>query len=105
MRIELDIPDEFADGRLLILSGIRSVAYKNPHEDHWNVVENPCNRCGECCLELPPVPWLNDEGACENLVKEKNGTYRCKLGTKMPYTCLKCIPEGYCEVTYRKVKA
>ena len=105
MRIELDIPDELATGRILILSGINTVAFKNPHEDFWNVIDTPCSRCGECCLDSPPVKTLNDERACTHLIKENDGTYRCGAGAKMPYVCLKGIPEGYCDVTYRKVKA
>lgn len=103
MKIEIDIPDYFADGRILILSGIRTVAFKNSHEDFWNIVETPCNMCGECCLDSPPVKELNDEGACVHLLKEQDG-YICGLGTLMPYRCLKGVPEDYCDVTYRKVK-
>lgn len=103
MKVVLDIPKWADKHRLVILSGLETVAMKEPFEDFWRVKEVRCSRCAECCLNTPPGVEHNEEGACIHLLKEDE-EYRCGLGTLIPYNCVLGVPEDFCTVTYRRVK-
>lgn len=52
MRIEIEIPDWVEPERVIrIFAGMDLVASKLPNEK-WKVKVEPCNMCGECCIEI-----------------------------------------------------
>jgi hypothetical protein len=107
VKIELEIPEWAAGGRLIILSGVELVASKVPWEDYWLVKEKRCERCGLCCFDYPPTPFGHtDEGHCKMLVLGRGDIWECKAGTDKPYRCLRDpFDVEDCSIIKKKVKA
>lgn len=103
------IPKEFRDGKLMILSGRRLIAFKNPDEDFWYVKTEHCNYCGECCMDDPRTCYgVDDEKKCNMLEKHGGGTWECGARDRVPYNCLddpKLEDYPNCSIRYKKVKA
>jgi hypothetical protein len=98
MRIVLEISDEYANKRLLLIAGSKeAVASKNPWDDFWEVKVARCNNCGECCLGLTHKDWpfnIDDEGRCEKLKEDRDGKWKCSVGYEMPFRCLVMVPKS-----------
>ena len=105
MKIEIEIDDRFAERRILILSGTELVASKNSWDDFWEIKEESCNLCGECCMNEPGTFFGNDdEGKCNKLV-QYGDTWECTAGDERPWRCLddpKDIPS--CSIRHKVVK-
>ena len=108
MKIELEIPDCYAEMRLTIVAGQRELAArKHPHDDFWEVKTVRCNNCGECCMGIcfQKEPYNPDmDGKCSKLVKE--GTkWLCSAGWETPLRCLSDSPKEVvpvCCIEYEK---
>jgi hypothetical protein len=95
MKIKVKIPyleGERRERRLLILAGTELVAQKEPWNDYWEIKEEGCSMCGQCCMTFAPnsqpTPFgADDEGKCNALTKEGD-IWVCSAGTKRPYDCL-----------------
>lgn len=106
---EFEIPEWAREKRLMLLAGVELVARKVPWDDFWEVKDNRCTMCGQCCMMFKPnstqtIFGVDDEGKCKALSKEGD-RWECKAGTHKPYSCLEDsidLPE--CSITRRKVK-
>ena len=91
MKIEIDIPDEFAERQLTLVAGQRELAaFKLPNNDYWEIKIVRCNNCGDCCMGLcwKKEPYNPDkDGKCSKLKKE--GTkWMCSAMWETPLRCL-----------------
>lgn len=104
MKIIIKIPEWAENGKLILLSGMELVAYKNPNQNFFKIKETKCNLCGKCCMNNPQTPFGNYEnGWCKKL-KKINNKYECIAGTNKPYKCLKDpINLEVCCITYKKI--
>lgn len=75
MKIEIELPDFVSnDARLLVLSGVNTVARKKPGEP-WEIKSGQCSMCGRCCPN------------CDHLEPYASG-YQCGLKLMFPYRCM-----------------
>lgn len=104
----LNIDDRFLGtlDELQILSNFQLIAFKRPGEDIIHVKATSCNRCGSCCKGNPKTIFGNDEnGYCNMLEEERDGTWVCTAGKNRPFMCLPDpINEPECCIEYDLVK-
>ena len=109
MKVCLEIPDEYANQRMFLISGFRDlVATKKPEEPGWYVKTENCNRCGECCMGLTHKNWpvkIDEEGTCSQLSLESPAKYKCHAQATLPLMCIVypvTNPPEYCSIKYEK---
>jgi hypothetical protein len=92
MKIEIEIPDKYAERNIYVFAGIEVVAKKEIGK-YWEVKVESCSMCGKCCMDLPPNHplGLTDDGHCVHLTKEKEGVYICGMRLHRPLGC--CITD------------
>jgi hypothetical protein len=90
MRVELDLPEEYAEskGALRLFLGIELIA-KKMYGESWQVKTVRCNFCGECCnVGIQGTEGIDpNTGYCKHRVEESPGRYVCGLGSNRPFSC------------------
>ena len=106
MQLIIDIPDWVSpDETLTLLAGQELIAVKYPRGP-LQVKTTRCDRCGECCLDIPEghLPFgTNGEGKCNKLTKE-GSKWLCSAGWQKPFACLADPPnidELQCCIRYK----
>jgi hypothetical protein len=102
------LPKWGQDQRLTILLGMEVLASYNPVEGILRIKKTRCNFCGECCMDFAPnskaIPFgADDEGKCNKLIKDRDGTWKCEAKYDKPYRCLHdpSIADGYdCSISH-----
>jgi hypothetical protein len=106
MKIEVEIPDEYAVRHIYIMAGIEPVAKKEVGKE-WAVKTDSCSMCGKCCMDLPPhhPMGLTEEGHCVHLEKENDTTYICGMRIHRPLGCCLADPtwRDDCSVRYEVI--
>jgi len=88
-----NLPDYAKNQEILILVGMELLARHLPG-NKLQIKITRCNFCGECCLDYPNAPkeWIDDEGKCIKLVKDKIypdiEVLKCCATYHKPYSCL-----------------
>lgn len=96
MKIEIEIPDRYADKNLYLVTRSELVA-KRMASYAWEVKKGRCSQCGKCCMEHPANGSyfdLTSEGYCINLKKDGPDRWVCSLGMGKPLACIVGEPEG-----------
>jgi hypothetical protein len=82
----LELPDWAKDRGLMLLAGQEIVFWWN-ESDGLRVKSERCNKCGECCCDIPDgyLPFgITGDGKCKKL--QPDGT--CGAGRMKPFVCL-----------------
>jgi hypothetical protein len=88
------LPDWGKDQRFTILLGMELYASYTPPDGDLQIKTVRCDLCGQCCMDMTPnhktqTPYgVDDEGKCNALKKERDGTWVCSAGLHKPYSCL-----------------
>jgi len=87
MKIELEIPDQYAKTNLYVFAGMTPIARKRG--DKWEIKTAECSRCGDCCLLMSPQnhPFGTDHGCRYLKIDKYGGQNICSLGIFRPYCC------------------
>ena len=113
MKIELELPDWVEElhksGRhIYVFAGIQEIARKKGGKDYWEVKQDSCNQCGECCKRVGERWGFGvDEntGWCKHLIFEGN-EYRCGFRIDRPFGC--CISDhaeyDHCSINWKKIE-
>lgn len=91
MKIQLEIPDNWKDEVIYLITEGELIAIKKPSEN-WLIKTSSCNKCGKCCYNISernPFPRYTD-GSCIYLRAEEVGSNKfvCHLGHHRPTACL-----------------
>ena len=86
LKIEIEIPDKYAERHIFIFAGMEPVA-KKPFGESWYLKISNCSMCGKCCSNLREGhPFKVVNGVCEHL-RESGGEIGCALGSARPFSC------------------
>ena len=110
MMIQIELPDWVNERQILILAGTELAAKKMPWEKEWTIKDDRCNRCGDCCRDLPENGGRHGNvtkvknGVCEYLQLEPGTTdkYNCSIAGNRPLCCLlDPLNKLNCNITYK----
>ena len=107
MKIELEIPDELVDEKVLwLFAGNENIAIWRKDRG-WVIKESLCSMCGMCCSEshVAKLGLLTENGFCIFLKDHptEEGKKWCSLGAKRPFVCAIGAPrfEPRCTVRWK----
>ncbi|MHC4316730.1 MAG: hypothetical protein ACYSW3_30175 [Planctomycetota bacterium] len=105
MQIKINIPDQYEERDIFIFAGIDIVARRFKHNGAWEVKEQNCARCGECCKKMTgkSFPFSSPAG-CTHLIMSGN-EYLCGLSYYRPNGCAVAeldLPQ--CKVKWKTIK-
>lgn len=82
-----DLPERADGARIMVLANKELLAIR-PAGKPWEVKEEPCSFCGQCCLGIDEsIHGIDDEGKCAVLLKEGDN-FLCHAGADTPIRCL-----------------
>ena len=88
MKIEIEIPDKYADTNLTLMWGMVPIARYRYTKRQWEIKTGNCSRCGLCCEKVKDKnrhPFAGEKG-CRYLGSPGNGNI-CQLGIYRPVGC------------------
>lgn len=103
MKIEIEIPDKYAERHIFIFAGMEPVAKLLFGDPCWKIKTSNCSMCGKCCSNLKEGhPFKVINGICEHL-KESGGEIGCGLLSARPFSCsVGEVGSKDCTVTWQK---